>query len=307
MAPRKDDNMIIASQPGVTRTSSPASRPTMFELPKDISFLGIQGPSLPSSNSDPCDVVCQRMSNSLQHMKQRAESILKRVEREKLEGKFPLVYESCLSALRAEMSRMLGQAELLLEDAKVEGHSDTKMRKNKRLSVALISAIQYLDTLESAMTFSSRERLEEKLLTVLDSIASKCGDDLEDESLNVCVSSWQAPSLAFDFRVGSPCNKVIDDSADEPLALPLEVDVKPIIEFTADELIEQSSPDADAFCVTIVKCTHEKREYGTRDGIIGEATVKVYIVPLADKQKKKEAVWGLHDDVEKVQVREVRA
>lgn len=302
-----------------TSTISPASRPTVFELPKDISFLGFQTPSFPSrssdsgsnvsSSSESCDVICQRMEDSLERAKNRARAIIHRVHREDFKAKSPVVYEACRLALEVEMSRMLDQADLLLEDAKVDNDEDvSKLTKNKRLSVALINTLQYLDTLESAITFSSRERLEEKLLTVLNSIASKRSLDLTEDDLNVCVSSYKSPQLAFDFRAGSLSTECIDESGEDFEALPLNVAAKPIVEFTADELIEKRSPQAEAYNVKVLKCSHKKRECGAREGAGGEALIKIHVCPLAESMKNKnEVVWGLNDDVEKVNVREVRA
>ena len=161
------------------------------------------------------------------------------------------------------------------------------------------------------MAFSSRERLEAGLLSVLKSIATNSQDSLdslsEDESLDVCVSSWKAPSLAFDFRVGSPSRLSLPPLANEPLSLPLDLEVVPIIEYTADELIGAPQRKAEAFSIKVKKCSHERREYGARDGITGEAMVQVHIEPLAESRSKKEVVWGVSNDVEPVRIKEVRA
>jgi len=309
MPPYKDDEvkMMVATQRprGNSIISSPASRPCLFELPKDISFLGIQTPSLPSAN----DVMLKRLEASLEKASQRANDLKQRIQdREDLKTNFPVVYDACRSALVIEMSRTIGQAWLLLEDAKKVDPEVSQQTKNNRVSVALISSLQYLDTLESAMAFSSQDRLEKGLIFVLNSVAAKCKD--VEESLNVCVSSWKAPSLAFDFRVGSPAILSKPADAGDPSSLPIDLVVRPIIEYTAEELLQAPNlQQAEAYAVKVIKCKHELREHGSRDGVTGEALVQIHIAPLAETTKKqKEAVWEANTkDVEKIKVMEVRA
>ncbi|CAB9500456.1 expressed unknown protein [Seminavis robusta] len=309
MAPRRDDEKILApSAHGGTLTTdtdhSPASRPKLFDLPKDISFLEIQRPSLPVNASIQ---VCPRMASSLDKATQRADAIHKRMTREDIKERYPFVYEACRSAVVDEMSRVLSQASLLMEDAKKEDAEVSQMTKNKRLSVALIHAIQYLDTLECAMAFSSRDRLEAGVCSVL-SMISKCHKDHQDcfES-KVCVSSWAAPSLFFDFVTGNPANLSLAQSEHEPLSMPLELQVRPIVEYSAEDLIRAPRLGVEAFAVKVKECSHEQREYGARDGITGVAKVQVHIAPLAESKSKKEVVWGVHNDVEPVRIKEVRA
>ena len=304
MPPREDETMMIATPAPVTAslTHSPSSQPNLFELPKDIAFLEIQQPSLS---------VRERMESSLERASARATEMKARMTRDDFQAKSPFVYEACQSALLEEMSRKLGQASLLLEDAKQEDKDVTQTTKDKRLSVALINTLQYLDTLESAMAFSSRDRLEASLRLVLDSITRNGKEDIQD-ALNVCVSSWKAPSLAFDFRVGRPATLSVGSSAHEPLSLPIDLEVKAIMEYSADELIQNNNlqlpRDAGVFAVSVKKCHHEQKKNVPREGIVGEAMVQIHIAPLAEtKLKKKEAVWGVNEDVEKIRIKEVRA
>lgn len=304
MPPRqKDKKMVITTTNVATAAHSPASRPVLVEMPKDISFMA--NTSL-ASKACTEGVARQQMEVSLERASQRALALQKRVEIAK--AQCPVVYEACRSALVDEMAKVLSQASLLLEDAKREDEDVSWSTKNRRLSFALVNALQYLDTLESAMAFSSRDRLESGLLAVLDSIAANSKDDLDtEESLDVCVSSWKAPSLAFDFRVGKPALLSLPTMQYETQSLPLELEVIPIIEYTADELIKAPRQEAEAYSVRVIKCSHEKREYGARDGITGEAMVQVHIEPLSESKSKKEVVWGINDDIEPVRVKEVRA
>lgn len=308
MAPRqKDKKMVVTSNRITTAAISPASRPTLFELPKDITFMDIHHHSpLPNSDSThPEEAVLQRMSDSLDRASQRATELQKRIDVIKIQ--FPLMHEACCTALVDEMSKVLMQASLLLEDARKEEHDVSWATKKHRLSMALVGAIQYLDTLEAAMAFSSRDRLEEGLLSVLHSIVVNSKDELQHaaDSLNLCVSSWRVPSLAFDFHVGKPAKLSLPAKHQD--SLPIELEVTPIIEFTADDLLRPSGREAEAYAVRVVSCSHEKREHGTRDGITGEALVQVHIEPLTESKTKKQAVWGIHKDVDPVCVAEVRA
>lgn len=305
MPPRQDDNKMVITSNRASKEFSPASHPILFELPKDISFIGVPHSPLPRSLR-PEDVVRQRMAASLERASHRANDLQKRVDN--IKAQCPVVHEACRSALVDEMNNVLSQASFLLEEAKREDRDVPWSTKNKRLSIALIHAMQYLDTLESAMAFSSRNRLEAGLLSVLDSIAANSRDDLEAEAaLDVRVSSWNSPSLAFDFCVGRPAMMSLPTIQYEEQSLPLELEVSPIIEYTADELIRGPRRQAEAYSVKVTRCSHEKREYGARDGIMGEAMVKVHIEPLVESKTKKEVVWGIHNDVEPVRVKEVRA
>lgn len=290
---------------------SPSSEPNIFELPKDLSFLDIHQPSLPTAE----DVLRQRAASALELASGRANEIQKRLQQETVKPQCPVVHEACRCALANELSKALAQTSLLLEDVKQEDEEACRMTKNKRLSLSLIKAVQYLDTLETAMAFSSRDRLEAGLLSVLNSIAAKCKDDLDtlnnvDESLDVCVSSWAAPSLAFDFRVGRPALLSLPAINHEPLSLPIELEVRSIYEYTADELIKVPGQKAEVFSVQIKKCRHERRENrgrGAQDGVTGQAMVQVHIEPLAESKNKKEVVWGSSAGVEPVRIKEVRA
>jgi hypothetical protein len=308
MPPRQDDDKMVHRS--AATLPSPASRPTLFDLPKDISFLEIQQP-LPLVNDNHAlaaasSLVRQRMASSLEKATERADELHQRMAQEDTQNRYPFVHDACRSALVDELSRVLNQATMLLEDAKQEDPDVPQMTKNKRVSVALVHALQYLDTLESAMAFSSRDRLETGIRSVLRAITDKSSKE-EDPLPKVCVSSWTAPSLAFDFQTGSTASLAMPACIHEPLSLPMDLEVRPIIEYTAEELVQSYGLHADAFAVTVEKCTHELREYGTRDGITGEAMIQVHIAPLAESNRKRQAVWGRNDDVEPIRLKEVRA
>ena len=315
-------------------THSPSSHTNLLELPKDVAFLDLitqQVPDVAAVNGDDDDdiILRDRLEFSLQRAIDRAAEIKARMTdttndstTSEFQAKSPLIFEACQSALLGEMARKLNQAALLLEDTKREDNTKaegvTQMTKNKRLSSALISSLQYLDTIESAMSYSSRDRLEASLRSVVHSIAGD-NTDLYDKNAStaVCVSSWRAPSLAFDFCVGSPA---VHHSVGSSSSLPIDLKVKPIVEYTADELILQydkddaplrkSQPrDAGFYAVKVKKCLHEKKKNVPREGMVGQAMVQVHIAPLADtNSKKKEAVWGMDTkDVLPMRIKEVRA
>jgi hypothetical protein len=307
MPPRQDDKEMVHKS--ATTFPSPASRPALFNLPKDISFLEIQQPLLQVNDNHSlaaaASLVRHRIESSLEKATERVDELHQRMAREDTQNRYPCVHEACRSALVDEMSRVLDQATMLLADAKEENPDGSQMTKNKSVSVALVHALQYLDTLESAMAFSSRDRLETGIRSVLNAITDKWKD--EDDLAKVCVSSWTAPSLAFDFQTGITASLAIPACIHQPLSLPMDLEVRPIIEYTAEELVQSYGLYADAFAVTVEKCTHELREYGTRDGITGEAMFQIHIEPLAESKRKRQPVWGLNDDVEPIRVKEVRA
>jgi len=292
-------------------SQSPVFQPILLDLPKDVSFLELES----SNNADAVSLL-ERMESSLEGAAERVSELEKRLTSNITNAS--LVHRACLSALSEEMARKLGQASLLLTDAKStqdDNNQDFASTKSQILSVALMKSLQYLDTLESAVTFSSRDRLDTSLQAVLDALAgsSKVTKDVE-ENVNLYISSWLAPSLTFDFRVGQPARhsvgsaSVVVDDDDSKALLPMDLEVKPIMEYFADELIQQSvqMPKAGVFTVSVIKCDHKKKKAITRDGFMGEALVQVHIAPLAEK-KKKEAIWGQNEDVEKIRIKEVRA
>lgn len=351
--------MIATPAPAAALTSSPSSHPNLLELPKDAAFLDLIHPHDQStttmttghssgsasdtashdgtSREDPADML-DRLEFTLNRARERAADIEARLTDDNRKttttdfqaAKSPLIFEACRSSLLEEMARKLKQAALLLEDARrVEPvnndttESDnattttTPGTKSKSLSSALIGTLQYLDTLESAMTYSSRERLEANLRAVANAIAGVNTEIENTVAPAVCVSSWRSPSLAFDFRVGSSAVQSVGSSSS---SLPLDLEVKPIMEYTADELLQthnnnstdvplQSPREAGFYAVSVKKCRHEEKKSVPREGVVGQAMVQVHIAPLAEtKGKKKEAVWGLDTkDVIPMRIKEVRA
>lgn len=338
--------MIATPAPAAPLTHSPSSHPNLLELPKDVAFLDMVTQVVPATaaasfegddssriNHNDGIILRDRLEFSLQRATERAAEVRARLAdtnttnstTNEFQAKSPLIFEACQSALLEEMARKLNQVALLLQDAKREEDNNTTndtnaegvtlMTKNKRLSSALISSLQYLDTLESAMTYSSRDRLEANLCSVVDSIAGGNTELYDNSASKVCVSSWRAPSLAFDFRVGSP---VVHSVGLSSSSLPMDLEVKPIMEYTVDELMQdgdddnaplKSPRDAGFYAVSVEKCLHEKKKNVPRDGIVGQAMVQVHIAPLAEtNSNKKEAVWGMDTkDVLPMRIKEVRA
>jgi hypothetical protein len=92
-------------------------------------------------------------------------------------------------------------------------------------------------------------------------------------------------------------------------ALPLKVEVEPVVEFLADdEASVNAAVDAAHPCkVTILKCTHRARDFHSGAGTIGEACIRVRLSPLDDSNDKQLSVWGTDKQVRSLRIREARA
>jgi hypothetical protein len=153
----------------------------------------------------------------------------------------------------------------------------------------------------------SRETLDEQLSEVLMALNTEAFAEEFASNLSFRISPWLTNSLAFDLPLAEPAHASLQGGGD---SLPLRAEVEPVVEFLADDLASRTSAAAAsrACTVTIEKVTHSVREFSAGAGMIGEAMIRVKLMPLGEENDKKLQVWRSENtEVDSLCIKEARA
>eukprot|EP00542_Grammatophora_oceanica_P013114 CAMPEP_0194032112 /NCGR_PEP_ID=MMETSP0009_2-20130614/5123_1 /TAXON_ID=210454 /ORGANISM="Grammatophora oceanica, Strain CCMP 410" /LENGTH=337 /DNA_ID=CAMNT_0038672453 /DNA_START=40 /DNA_END=1053 /DNA_ORIENTATION=- len=206
--------------------------------------------------------------------------------------------EACYGSLSSEGRVLSEEASLLLQsvDNQDEKEDDTNMRV--RASLAQLRFDRYIATVVDAMKHPAKD----KLGVGLESLAASATNS--DDSA-VKVSSWRAPSLAFDVAIAPPIETMVG-----PSSHPLNVRVKAMVEVLANDAVASSSDQRRVpynTCQIAVEPSscHGRLEFVGVSGLSGDALLRVKVSPTgSDSQEQK--VWGRDSEVEKIHVKEAR-
>jgi hypothetical protein len=231
-----------------------------------------------------------RLKVSFKQLSEDCSSLLGTITGGLAEGCSPTL-DACRDALRTDMTLMLDEAEVLLQN--LEDVTPW------RASLAQARALSYRETIQSAL--DSRHELDSELSLVADSISSQIHCETKtSEDLPFRVSSWRTPSLCFDLELSEQVHFTRTEH------MPIKIRVRAIAEIHAKDINASSIPKYSAFRIHVEQCKHDNQSLFSTAGALGEVLIKLRINRLGESQKKK-LTWGGEDaDVGFVRVTEAR-
>jgi hypothetical protein len=228
------------------------------------------------------------------------------------------VLKACTMSLHSRVPLLLKQASLLIHQLKCQNSdkaaADRVITGRLRSNFALVRLVQYLDLIESAMQNPPRELLDARLLDILramnmnNSSVSIAGNTEQEQAAFFRVSPWLAKTLAFDLPLGQTASTQLAGN------LPLEVEVEPIFEIHAADVVAGKLENW-SFCacsVVIQSCKHKATPFSSGAGMIGECIIRVHVTPLHNDKKQPvstpaRAAWSESQFQKKLVIREARA
>lgn len=219
------------------------------------------------------------------------------------------VRAACRRSLQTRMPLVLQQCEILVDRACAAGtahegadpdrsEEDDAMVATLRSSFALVSAVQFLDTIQEALGGGpARTVLDDRLREVLRLAGN------EHAAATLRLSHWVAPTLSFDAACGSAVRTTLEGT------WPLTLEVEPVVAFPADDLRAGERKLAIRACrVEVLECRHRPSQFAEGAGGLGVAFVRIRVSPVDDgaAAKSPPRIWG-EQEVEKLVVKEVRA
>jgi hypothetical protein len=300
-----------------------------------FSFVELQQPSLLSEGGN----VAEAFETSLGFLSLRVKELTARTleavqSLENPDEDSSPVLKACTMSLHSRVPLLLKQASLLIHQLKCQPQSSSSDdndddESNKRIVIgrlrsnfALVRLVQYLDLIESAMQNPPRELLDVRLLEILKKashplVASSSAVAGEGARPFFRVSPWLAKTLAFDLPIGQTASTRLLPSSADKKNLPLEVEVEPMFEIHAADIVAGKLENCLSFCscsVVIESCKHKATPFSSGAGMIGECIIRVHLTPLQYDDDKKQgasssasrATWD-EAEPEKLVVREARA
>ncbi|KAI2511123.1 hypothetical protein MHU86_3258 [Fragilaria crotonensis] len=231
-----------------------------------------------------------RLRVNFKQLSEDCSSLLGTVTGGLAEGSSPTL-DACRDALRTDMTLMLDEAKVLLQNLEEV--------TPWRASLAQARVLSYRETIQSAL--DSRHQLDSELSLVANSISSQINSETKTtDDLPFRVSSWRTPSLCFDLEVSEQVHFVRTEH------MPIKIRVRAIAEIHAKDINASSIPKYSAFRVHVEQCKHDNQSLFPSAGALGEVLIKLRINRLGENQKKK-LTWGGEDaDVGFVRVTEAR-
>ena len=294
MAPRREDIDVDMSDSVAFCSSSSFSTDRFTK--SSLSFLSAEEEESPRRGSTGSDVDNAKfgLRESLQLIMDRGERLLHEVcnalDNSNEESK--IIVDVCNSSLQSEFLSMVDEAQLLLENMGAGGDHPLTMITSSRVSLALVRVDAYLEAIETSLKCLDRDRLDKELFAAANSISTQLKSSLEEEKFHedthvpLQISPWNMGSLAFDLTVGSPAQFAL---APKPNGLPMNVDVRAILEIQAKDIYDGRSLSYRACKVHVERCVHEVNAYHAGAGTVGEALVQIRVSPIleADGAKPK--------------------
>ena len=218
-----------------------------------------------------------------------------RLENEVIKAKESMVAKAIGRTIRLALYRFLDQIESVFDS---EG--DEKSVVSALIFFAVSRNIRIIEVLERASAKMSHEKLECCLRDLAD------GDDFDDRLIR--VSTLVESTLAFEFMAGWSTYESLEQSE----MLPLQVNITSFLFAEEKEVLEtRGSIHKFKTCdVKIKLCSHRRLLASTGSGVVGEALVKVNLMPISDigtGTKDGSACWSRGKDVSKLRLLEVRA
>lgn len=237
--------------------------------------------------SIPIDLTC-----ALQDLLQVATDFSDKVQ---IESSHHLVMSKAVNnSIRIVLTEVFEQVALLLD---LEGDQ-------RRVLVALVrssiqQAFHYFHTLQSMVLKADTKKLEPFLQEF---------SEMEEECPPIRVSLLSR-ALAFEFMAGK-MNTVTKVPSGRDGEMGLKVNATPYLVVKSDDISEECCllHKYNHCKVAIDYCSHKKFFNSSGSGVMGEATVRIYVNPDSEVKLPKEGrVWGSSGDCEKLNIAEVRA
>jgi hypothetical protein len=269
-------------------------KPTLqcLDLPKPLLLRSVSS----SSGSSVHEEACNELATDLDRLVARVDEML--VKEESTKANFSPVLDACRLSLRTRMPQVLEQASILVESVSSSENESAHLIGRVRASFAIMRAVQYVEIIESGIDAIGLDIIDGQLLSLIDSHAFKALAVEMQEDISFRVSPWLASSLAFDVPAGKMARSSVGG------ALPLTVEVEPVVEFYSDSLLnEKGATSSFRPCsLKIEKLSHTPCEFSAGAGTSGMARITIRLSPL----ESLEAEY-LGQDVQVLGIREARA
>jgi hypothetical protein len=300
MPPHTEELMLPVAGSLTSVVLSPASlRRGYLPAKDDVPFLDLQQPfleGLSGGNDNDLFLTYHKLCA-------RYDTLLLLVE----ESESSPVRDACLISLRTRMPLFLKHAGLHIESLEKSLDDSARVVSKLRSTLAMVAAVQYLDTIESGMTCESRATLDEQLACILNKVQGIQEKTTTAINIPLCfqVSHWLAPALVFDLPAGAAARtSILSEDVD---SLPLSLEVEPVLSFRTGRLLsgEAKNQAVGTYSVTIEQCKHRPEGFAGGNGALGVASVRVRVA-TTNESNPGVRVWG-EEEVEKLKLKAARA
>lgn len=300
MPPQKEEPLMASGSPQSSPTST---RVNLLPLNHSVPFLKLEQPMLAQENVKTDIQSIEDFTSTVLCLRSRLDRLLDELEKGSSRDPASPLRQACLYSLRNRAELNIKQASVLVEGIDKSTNNEGRTVGKLRATFACVPAVQYLDTVELAMSCSA---LDGQLAMILDQLRKEWM--LSDPSTPTpCfrVSRWVAPVLAFDIPSGRSTTKSV--TGDGVRSLPLSLEVEPVVTFTAADLMTGkckfgSIPHCS---VEIESCKHQAQSFSQGAGTLGLAIVRVRVLPL-NAASRPVRIWG-EEEAEVLRIKEARA
>jgi hypothetical protein len=215
------------------------------------------------------------------------------------------VLEACRLSLLTRAPLVVSQAENLIESLEHCTDVSSRLKDKLQASCTILRAAKYLDTIELAMKNPPRDCLDDKLLKMLQCEEAQLLRQEVGDGLQFRISPWLPSCLAFDLPVGK---SVHQSFAGDRVSPPLNVEVEPVFEFHANDLINDRNVigSFQACRVEVEKVRHKALDFTSGSGTVGECMICVRVSPLS-RNSQMVPIWGEEPEVDQLVIKEARA
>jgi hypothetical protein len=272
------------------------SHSAVATFPPDSDVHLLLRPRSSLSSSSVHGEACNKLATDLDRLLIRVDEM--RIKEESTNFYFSPALDAFRLSLRTRMPQVLEQASLLVQSVSSSENTSTHLIGRLRASFAIMRATQYVEVIETGIVAIGLDSIDSRLLSLMDSKEFKTLAIEMQEDISFRVSPWLVSSLAFDVPLG----KMVRSSVGGPL--PLTVEIEPVVEFSADSLLNGKSVMRSfrPCLLKIEKFSHTPCEFSAGTGTSGMARITVRLSPLESLE-----VDQLSRDVQVLVIREARA